>query len=440
MAATSAASANIRNRSPWLVQVRSHPELDQRFSYPHRSKAQRYCDSLAAKELKTKLTQLETSFELRVRRHGVKTQCITFDTWQQAEQARLQVEANLSVSVVRDYAVATQVTLAALMQRYLDEVVPHHKGGDVETNRLRRLLRDEAFVHKKLAAITTEDFQDFIYDRLTEVAPATVDRDIDVFSQVIRYADNIWKIAAVESPLKGLRRPKYFNERDRRLSSEEERKLLEAARADENPYVEPAIILALETSMRRGELLALTFDDIDRERRHAIVRDSKNGRSRRVPLSSRALQVIDALPRTESGRLLELSANALKIAFFRRVIPASGVVDFHFHDFRHEAISRLAESGKFQMIELQAISGHRDNRMLQRYAHLCSGKLAEKMDSIREGTVKHYTHRGRKRTVVPVEEWVLESRQRANEVLPAKSPLPVTQTSNVIDFRRIERA
>lgn len=96
MAAKSAASANIRNRSPWLVQVRSHPELDQRFSFPQRAKAQRYCDSLVTKGLKPKLTQLETSFELRVRRQGVKTQFITFDTWQLAEQARLQIEANLS--------------------------------------------------------------------------------------------------------------------------------------------------------------------------------------------------------------------------------------------------------------------------------------------------------------------------------------------------------
>lgn len=422
--AAKVAAGNIQNRSPWAVEVRSRPELSQRFSYPNHAAAARYCAQLQGQGHKAKLSQLETSFQLRVRRAGVKTQTITFDTLLEAEQARLRIDADLSVSIVRDYAAATQTTLRALMARYLEEVVPLHKGGDVEACRLRRLMRDEAFVDKKLAALSTEDLQDYIYDRLTEVAPATVDRDLDVLSQVLRYADDVWKIAPVESPFKGLRRPRYFNERDRRLSAAEEAALLKAAREDENPYVEPAIILALETAMRRGELLALTFDDIDVARRHALVRNSKNGRSRRVPLSRRALDVIAALPRTESGRLLDLSANALKLAFFRRVVPKAGLEDFHYHDLRHEAISRMAESGKFGLIELQAISGHRDMRMLQRYAHLTSGSLAEKLDSIREGGIKKYVHRGRRRTVVVVEESV------DDPVAPARR----TAKGNVIEF------
>ena len=176
----------------------------------------------------------------------------------EAEQARLHIDASLSVSIVRDDAAATTVTLRDLMQRYLEEIVPRHKGADVETNRLCRMMRDEAIVDNKLAALTTEDLQDFIYDRLTEVAPATADRDIDMISQVLHYADDVWKIAASVSPLKGLKRPKYFNERDRRLSADEEERLLTAARAEENPYIEPVIILALKTAMRRGELLALS--------------------------------------------------------------------------------------------------------------------------------------------------------------------------------------
>ena len=183
------------------------------------------------------------------------------------------------------------------------------------------------------------DLQDFIAERLADVAPATVDRDLDLISQVLRYADDVWKIAPVESPFKGLRRPRYCNERDRRLSADEERRLLAAARADENPYVEPAIVLALETAMRRGELLSLTVADIDVERRAARLREIKNGRPCRVPLTTHAQQVIAALAAeagTADSHLLPLTANALKIAFFRRVLPASGVADFHFHVLRHE--------------------------------------------------------------------------------------------------------
>lgn len=440
MAAKSAGSANIENRSPFVVEVRSQSALSRRFSFTDRAEARRYCDGLKAQGLRSKLTQLDTSFQLRVRRQGVKAQHITFDTYEEAEQARRQIEANLSVSIVRDYAIATKVTLRELMQRYLEEIVPRHKGKHVEATRLRRLMRDEPLVDKKLAALSTEDFQDYVYDRLTEVAPATVDREIDLFSQVLRYADNVWKIAPAESPLKGLQRPKYFNERDRRLSVLEEEALLAAAYADENPYIEPAIILALETAMRRGELLALTLDDIDFDRRHALVRDSKNGRSRKVPLSKRALEVIHALPMTESGRLLDLSSNALKIAFFRRVIPSSGVVDFHFHDLRHEGISRLAESGKFQMIELQAISGHRDNRMLQRYAHLCSGSLADKIDSIQQGTVKKYIHRGRRRTVIVADVLEATPKPVVADTAALLAATSVAKPADVIDLAAVRRS
>lgn len=419
MAASSSVTSNVQNRSPWVVQVRSRPELGKRFSFPQRACAETYHRQLKAQGLKAALIQLETAFQLCLRRQGMAPQFITFDTWAQAEQARLAMEANLSVSIVRDYAVAATVTVRQLMERYLAEVVPQHKGADVEANRLKRLMRDEPFVDKKLAALCTEDLQDFITDRLTDVAPATVDRDLDILSQVLRYADDVWKIGAADSPFKGLRRPKYFNERDRRLSPDEETALLAAARADENPYVEPAILLALETAMRRGELLALTAADIDFERRHALVRDSKNGRARKVPLSDRAIEVLQALIAQGTHLLLDLTANALKIAFFRRVIPAAGLDDLHFHDLRHESISRLAESGKFQMIELQAISGHRDTRMLQRYAHLCSGNLADKMNSVRVGTSKRYVHRGRRRSVTVVEEW-----DTPKPPVPTRTPTP----------------
>ncbi|HQU81345.1 MAG TPA: site-specific integrase [Azonexus sp.] len=406
MTKPSVATGNITNRSPWAVSVRARPDLDRSFSAGRRPDAARYCADLCAAGHRAQLTQLETAFQLRVRRQGMAPQFITFDTPDQAEQARLHIEANLSVSIVRDYASAARWTLRELMQRYLVEVVPGHKGADVETNRLQRLMRDEPFVDKKLAALATVDLQDFIAERLADVAPATVDRDLDLISQVLRYADDVWKIAPVESPFKGLRRPRYCNERDRRLSADEECRLLAAARADENHYVEAAIVLALETAMRRSELLALTVADIDVERRAACLRNTKNGRPRRVPLTTRALQVITELVTAADpidGHLLPLTANALKIAFFRRVLPASGVADFHFHDLRHEAISRLAESRRFQLLQLQAISGHRDPRMVQRYAHLCTGRLAEQMDGIRVGSVTKYVHRGRRRTVVKTE-------------------------------------
>lgn len=427
MPSRSSIGSNIQNRSPWRVQARSKPHLDKQFAYNRQQDAEAYLRSLGDQGIKAKLIQLETSFQLRLRRQGARVQFITFDTREEAEQARLKIESELSVSIIRDYASAAQTTLRDIMVRYRDEVVPGHKGADVESNRINRMLRSESFVDKKLAALCTEDLQDFITDRLTEVAPATVDRDLDVLSQVIRYSADVWKIAAVESPFIGLRRPKYFNERDLRLTPSEESSLLEAAQADENPYVEPAIILALETAARRGELLSIRKDDVFLDARYVLLRETKNGRPRKVPLTSRALGVVAALMAdcvSDDERLLKISANALKIAFFRRVVPASGIKDLHFHDLRHEAISRLAESGQFQLIELQAISGHRDTRMLLRYAHLCCGSLAQKMDGIAaERTTKDYVHRGRRRRVEKVTA-ILSGAAKGSEPEQPSSPRP----------------
>lgn len=423
--------SNVQNRSPWQVEARFKPQCNQRFPLNRKGDAQTYLELLTEQGIKAKLCQLEMSFQLRVRRKGARVQVITFDTREEAEQARLKIESELSVSIIRDYASAAQTTLRDIMERYRDEVVPGHKGADVEKTRINRILRTEVFVDKKLAALCTEDLQDFITDRLTEVAPATVDRDLDVISQVIRYAADVWKIAAAESPFVGLRRPKYFNERDRRLRPDEERRLLKAAQADENPYVEPAIVLALETAARRGELLSIRKCDVFLEERYAYLRDTKNGRPRKVPLTTRALQVCQALMAecsADDEPLLKLTANALKIAFFRRVVPASGIEDLHFHDLRHEAISRLAESGKFQLIELQAISGHRDTRMLLRYAHLCCGNLAEKMDGVAmERTSKEYFHHGRRRRVDTVTSVVHVQPKISQPVSPSLS-------SNVISL------
>jgi integrase len=387
----------IRNRSPWQVNVRNRPPLSRVFPRNDKRKADAYLIELQQRGLSGTLVQLETSFELRVRRAGNKDQQLTFDTYELALQAKLKMESDLSISIVRDYSAAVRNTLQDLMTRYIQEVAPTHKGGDIEIQRLKRMGRDEAFVDKPLAALTTEDLQDFISARLEEVAPSTVDRDIDVLSQVLSYAADVWKISPAESPLKGLRRPKYFNERDRRLRGDEERLLQNALAECRNPFIDAIFVVAIDTAMRRSEIIGLRWDCIDFEQRSALLTDTKNGRSRKVPLSQRVLTLLRALQlEAADERVFPVSANALKLAF-RRAVERAGIEDFHFHDLRHEAISRLAESGKFQLIDLQAISGHRDMRMLLRYTHLCTKMLAEKMDTVAHEALETYLHRGRTR-------------------------------------------
>ncbi|EQD71400.1 phage integrase family protein [mine drainage metagenome] len=123
--------------------------------------------------------------------------------------------------------------------------------------------------------------------------------------------------------------------------------------------------------------------NVDLKARTAYLSDTKNGESRTVPLSSRAAALLEVLQRgAESkggidGRVFPITAQAVKLAWMR-ACKRAGLEDLHFHDLRHEATSRLAEKLP-NLIELAAVTGHKDLRMLKRYYHLRATDLAKKL-------------------------------------------------------------
>ena len=142
--------------------------------------------------------------------------------------------------------------------------------------------------------------------------------------------------------------------------------------------------------MRRSELLALVWENVRLRDHVAFLPLTKNGSSRSVPLSKKAVAILEALPRTLRGAVFPLTPNALKLAFGRatkrarqQYVESGGsdprmLIDLHFHDLRHIAISRLAEKLP-NIIELAAVSGHKDVRMLGRYYHIRAEDLAMKI-------------------------------------------------------------
>lgn len=138
------------------------------------------------------------------------------------------------------------------------------------------------------------------------------------------------------------------------------------------------VILAIETAMRRGELLAIRWADIDRTNRYVHLPETKNGHPRDVPLSPRAMATLDALPRSLDGRIFPITMNVWKCAW-RRTRKRSGLNNFRFHGLRHEATSRFFERGDLGIMEVAAITGHRDLRMLARYTHPRARDIAKKL-------------------------------------------------------------
>ena len=131
--------------------------------------------------------------------------------------------------------------------------------------------------------------------------------------------------------------------------------------------------------MRRGELLPLCWGNVRLEKRYAHLPDTKNGDSRDAPLSALALELLGKLPRNISSDqvVFPLHFEALKSAW-RRACSRAGIIDLRFHDLRHEATSRFFEKG-LNVMEVAAITGHKDLRMLQRYTHLRAEDLALKL-------------------------------------------------------------
>jgi integrase len=147
--------------------------------------------------------------------------------------------------------------------------------------------------------------------------------------------------------------------------------------ANRNIYTRPFVILAIETAMRRGEILSLHWENINYVKRTAYLSLTKNGESRTVPLSTRAIVTLQALPRSIDGRVLPVNFAALETNF-KRARERAGLKDLRIHDLRHTAATRLAEKLP-NLLELSAVTGHKSLAMLKRYYHPNPELLAEKL-------------------------------------------------------------
>ena len=145
--------------------------------------------------------------------------------------------------------------------------------------------------------------------------------------------------------------------------------LEEAAMKGRTPLIIALLRFALETAMRRGELLALQWSDINLERQLLHIPKTKNGCPRTIPLTPAATAILLSLGRTkETSFVFPITRSALAQCW-RRLCRRAELKDVRFHDLRHEAISRFFELG-LSLPEVALISGHKDHRMLMHYTPL----------------------------------------------------------------------
>lgn len=325
------------------------------------------------------ITKRDKGWSVQIRRKGYPQQTRTCETkaealaWAREQEGRIdRALAPVNLKLLKG------TTLRDVLERYLTEVTPAKDSAYTEKVRLRKLMREQAFCNMTLADLSPKAFADFRNARLAVVTPGTVHRELGLMRHALEVARREWDMDLPLNPLDKVKRPRLNNARDRRLDHGDYERLSAALLQTRNPYIAPIVDFAIHTAMRRGEILALRWEQINWHNRTAYIADSKTGVPRTIPLLDGALAVLERL-RGEAtrGPIFPVSMEALKQAW-ERARNRAGLDDLHFHDLRHEAISRFCEMG-LTLPEVALISGHKDPRMLFRYVNLRPADLAKRL-------------------------------------------------------------
>lgn len=316
------------------------------------------------------------TWQAQVRRDGFPPITKSFRTKADADSWARETERQIEIGDRSSQArTTTRVTVGALLQRYEAEVTSRKRGQRFEASRIRTFLRSPlagVAVHR-LSAQVIAAYRD---ERLKSVSGETVRRELTVLRHCIEIARKEWGAPLVGNPVRQITLPSPSKVRGQRLPEGAEASLMAALSETRVWYLRPLITLALETGMRRGELLALEWANIDVKARLAHLETSKNGFGRSVPLTRKAIQTLEALP-VSGSQVFPIKANAVRLAW-ERLRSRAGLKHVKLHSMRHEAISRMFELG-LSVPEVSVVSGHRTLSCLQRYTHIRPENVADKL-------------------------------------------------------------
>lgn len=314
-------------------------------------------------------------WQAQVRRKGHKSMSKSFLYRKDAEAWARTTEREIdNGSEIIDKTVLTTISLADILIRYRDTITVKKRRAKVETFCINAFLRHKCS-KLLLSEITPKTFASYRDERLREVTPSTVSREFTIYRHAFQVAINEWDIPLGPNPLRKVKLPKYDDRRNRRLETGELDTIRGYCQSHQQAELLNVITLAVETGMRRGELLRISKEHFHCETRTLYIPITKTDHPRTIPLTSKAIAIVRNLKPDE---LVYSKSTEGFMSAWQRLIKKTGIVDLRFHDLRHEAISRFFEMG-LSVPEVALISGHRDYRMLQRYTHLKPEQVALKL-------------------------------------------------------------
>jgi len=316
-------------------------------------------------------------WHIQIRRQGYPAQTKTFNAKTDADRWVRGVERGLDlghVSFNNDTPKATY--LCDVLARYRDNVSINKRGHDVEKWRLNAI--SQHWLGKcSLHQVSSELISKYRDERLDIVCGATVLSELNLIRHCLKIAINEWGVDLSSNPVDGVRMPSSSSPRNRRLMEGELDTLLLGCLRGRTPLLAPVIQFAIETGMRRGEIVNARWSDLDCDKCTLHIPITKNGSSRTIPMTDKAMQTVQGLAQADE-RFFPTTGNAIRLAWVR-LKKRVGITDLRFHDLRHEAVSRFFEMG-LSVPEVALISGHKDPRMLFRYTHLRAEDVGKKLN------------------------------------------------------------
>lgn len=318
------------------------------------------------------ITRRGDRWRVQVRRRGQKPLSATFETKARAVAWSHQQEADILAGKRGEFP---RKSLADALDKYLAEESVKKAGLRWERIRIEAFKRSR-MASKRLSEITEADIAAWRNERLQRVSGATVRRELGLLGAIFDVAKREWKWCAA-NPSRDVAKPRGSAARRRGVSTE----VIDALRPhlvgpSAGIQVHRAFRLAIETGMRKGELLALEWGQVSDSTGVAFLPKTKNGDSRAVALSQTALAILEEQKGLDPIKVFTVDP-ASADTLFRKAVKKAGIPDLHFHDSRSEAITRL--SRKLDVLELARQVGHRDLKSLLIYYAPSAEDMAKKL-------------------------------------------------------------
>jgi len=353
----------------------------------------------------------EVTYRVQVRRKGQPAESASFPNRKEAVAWAESLESAIREGRHFPHAAMKRTSFDALAKDYIETVLAEFDPKERAT-RVRQLeWWSKQFAGLSLAEITADRISqardklaaqtftrgkprkdkktgELILPKERKLSGATVNRYIATLSHAFSFAVKERRLMD-RNPVSDISRKKEPRGRTRFLSDEERAALLDACTGSEWPALQALVLLAITTGARKGELIRLKWADVDLKKGRALVRETKNGEQRTLPLAGKALEGLRELKLKDSARSEYVFPQPSGLpgpyehfdGHWRAALQAAGISDFHFHDLRHTTASMLAAQGA-SLLEIADVLGHKTLAMVKRYSHLVvdhKAKVIEKM-------------------------------------------------------------